>query len=207
MRDSEFMQITVKDEEREAQYAKSKLLILEKNLAKQTGLRFIFEALFGGDLSKIDPKWFSIDEEGNPAWKDPGLKRAEIDSIIQALKVRRPALVGHNMNTDLAFMYKTFIGNLPDTYQEFASKIHALCPIVIDTKYLATHNCGTMDTKSDLHGLLQQFNKQTHPFVVLAEQNSSYSNNYKSHEAGYDSWFPSFLFLFQINLFTRLDDR
>lgn len=187
------MQITVKDDEREALWIKQKLLRFENMIAKQIGLRFIFEALSGGDLSKLDPQWFTIDSEGKPAWTDLEAKKREIRDITTALKARRPALVGHNLHTDLAFLYKTFVGKLPDTCKEFGSKIHALCPIVIDTKYLATHNCGSMDTKSDLQGLLAQFNKQPLPFVCLAEQHSSYGTKHKSHEAGYDSLFSTLI--------------
>lgn len=187
------MQITVRDDEREAQFAKQKLTHFENNIAKQTGLRFIFEALFGGDLSKLNPKWFTIDHEGKPAWTDLEAKKREIQDIINALKVRRPALVGHNVHMDLVFLYKTFIGKLPNTYQEFGSKMHTLCPIIVDTKYVATHNCGSMDTKSDLQGLLDQFHNQPLPAVSLVENYSSYGGKHKSHEAGYDSLFSLLL--------------
>lgn len=188
IRDCDFVHITVRDDEREARFTKIKRQTFEDNITRQIGLRFLFEALFGGDLSKINSDWFCIDQDGKPAFTDLHAKEKELKGIIESLKLRRPALVGHNLLTDLAFMYKTFIGLLPDTCEEFSSKVHSLCPIIVDTKYLATHNCGSMDTKSDLQGLLDDCEKLPKPFICLAEKHTSYGSKYKSHEAGYDSW-------------------
>lgn len=194
MRDVDTMQITVRDDAREAKILEGRRQRFEHQIAEQIGLRYVFEALFGGDLSQMNPKWFCIDEEGRPQLKDIDFVRKEIADITESLKVRRPALVGHNLHGDLAFMYMTFIGLLPDTYQEFSSHIHSMCPIVIDTKYLATHNCGSMGTKSDLQGLLEECDKQPKPHVRLAQKHMLYGSKvHRSHEAGYDSLFSTLL--------------
>ena len=66
------------------------------------------------------------------------------------LKSARPVLVGHNIFTDLVNFYRCFIGNLPDRVEEFQDVIHALFPIVIDTKYMATCNSGSAKPSSSL---------------------------------------------------------
>ena len=49
----------------------------------------------------------------------------------------RCALIGHNIQYDMVYFYNQFIGPLPPTFNEFASRWHALIPHTFDTKVLA----------------------------------------------------------------------
>ena len=152
----------------------------------------------GGDLSSIDPKWFSVAESGQAAFIDLGSKSKEVEEIREALKDKIITLVGHNLFTDLIFIYKTFIGKLPDKVTDFNECIHALFPQVIDTKYLATQADGSSQTRSGLKDLCDELKTQKKPFIALAEGHIEYGKGGKEHEAGYDSKinlqrYPAFL--------------
>jgi poly(A)-specific ribonuclease len=170
--------------------------IFNERVAVQMGIRFIFEALSGGDLSGIDPLW-----SHKPASheEDTSAKRAELQAelkdLTRRLKQKQHVLVGHNLFTDLCFLYKTFIGRLPAGVGDFQSQVHTLFPIVIDTKYLATHGNNSMNPRSNLKELLIPFQKIHKPLIVLHEDHNSYGSAIgKSHEAGYDSWMTAELF-------------
>src|ERR1700712_4947918 len=90
-------------------------------------------------IKDIDPTWFCTTESGKSQFIDTNEKQKEINEIDAKLKRKRHVVVGHNLFTDLVFIYSAFIGKLPDTVEDFQARIHNLFPYVIDTKYLATH--------------------------------------------------------------------
>lgn len=107
------------------------------------------EALIGGDLSKLDPWCFASiidDPDGVNVTAVTDYSRR----LQEALKLKRPTLVGHNIFVDLVYLYRTFIGPLPDCVEEFQRKIHALFPLIVDTKYMETYNCGSSKASSSL---------------------------------------------------------
>jgi len=108
---------------------------------------------------------------------------------------------------DLAFIHKTFIGPLPSFVGHFQETIHKIFPMVIDTKYLATHNANAMNPRSNLKELLAPFKKFHVPLVVLHEDHTAYGGTYgKEHEAGYDSWMTAELFIkMSAKLFSTYD--
>ncbi|PQE32278.1 CAF1 family ribonuclease protein [Rutstroemia sp. NJR-2017a WRK4] len=189
--DGSFMQIEKTNKDRE-----TKVKIFNERVAVQMGIRFIFEALSGGNLSGIDPLW-----SHKPASheEDTSAKRAELAAelkdLTERLQEKQHVIVGHNLFTDLCFLYKTFIGRLPAGVSDFQSQIHTLFPIVIDTKYLATYGNNSMNPRSNLKELLVPFQKIHKPLIVLHEDHNSYGSTVgKSHEAGYDSWMTAELF-------------
>jgi len=113
-----------------------------------------------------------------------------IQSLLKALKSKPCILVGHNLFTDLIFIYKTFVGTLPDKVTEFNKRIHELFPKVFDTKYLATQAGSSMRTKSSLKDLCDDLKTRHNPFIALAEGHISYGIRSREHEAGYDSESP-----------------
>lgn len=122
----------------------------EERILRQTGFRWIAEALTGGDLSKLDPKTFShlvVDSKGMK--KEKAVEELA-ESIKQRLKVRRPALVGHNLFLDLINFCACFFGNLPERVEDFQDMVHEMFPLLIDTKYMATHECGSIIPSSSL---------------------------------------------------------
>ena len=171
-------------------------LFVQPLITRQIGFRYIFEALAGGDLSAIAPNWFCINAAGQSAFIDTSLKKLELSSLTKALTAKSRVLVGHNLFTDLIFLYHTFIGNLPPTVNEFQEKIHALFPMVIDTKYMATRD-KLIDSRqsSSLQDLHQDLKSQRIPDICLPEEFRSYQNRHQLHEAGYDSYLTAQIFL------------
>lgn len=107
-------------------------------------------------------------------------------------------IVGHNLFTDLVYLYTTFVGPLPNDVEDFQDRIRGLFPIVIDTKYLATEGQDSMSAtmRKSLCELLEPFKKIHTPLIVLHEEHNSYGAAIgKQHEAGYDSWMTAELFV------------
>ena len=106
-----FIQIIDYDEQREIQLKYRKLRYFEKDLGQQIGLRWIVEALVGGDLSGLDTNEFLVYVEG---------QQEEVVEQVNALKAslenKRTVLVGHNVFMDLMYFYKCFFGPLPADY-------------------------------------------------------------------------------------------
>lgn len=144
----------------------------------------------GGDLSGIEPRWFCAGETGQPILIDLDAKKKEIEDLQAILKSKSHVLVGHNLFTDLVYIYKTFIGTLPKDVTEFNRQIHEIFPQVIDTKYLATHEGGSMRTRSSLKDLCDEMKHLKKPTIFLAEDHTLYAGAGKEHEAGYDSMAP-----------------
>lgn len=138
----------------------------------------------------MDPKWFRIDENNKPAFTDMEALKRTIESLQKSLKKKSHVIVGHNMFTDLIFIYKTFVGTLPDQVTDFNKSIHELFPKVFDTKYLATQAGSSMRNKSSLKDLYDAIKNRHNPFIALAERHISYGVRSKEHEAGYDSKHP-----------------
>jgi DNA polymerase III epsilon subunit-like protein len=151
--------------------------------------------LVGGDLSDIDPDWFASKTSDNPKDQLPAIKK-ELAQIIATLMRKKHVIVGHNLLMDLGFIYKTFIGVLPAKVGHFQQMVHEHFPVVIDTKYLATHNTDAMNPRANLKDLLEPFKKVHVPLIVLHEEHTAYGAAYgKEHEAGFDSWMTAELFV------------
>jgi poly(A)-specific ribonuclease len=148
--------VTIKElnEAYERNVQKERRRKVRAQIARQTGFRWIVEAMTGGSLSKIDLQWFAKDPNSGAAiFFDVADYSARFNRAAAFLKTRRPVLVGHNLFTDLIYFYQCFIGTLPDTVEEFRARIHDLFPIIVDTKYMATHNCGNINPKSSLEDI------------------------------------------------------
>jgi poly(A)-specific ribonuclease len=128
-----------------------------------------------------------VNEKGEPAFTDVEEKKKEIHEIQKSLKKKAHVIVGHNLFTDLAFLYKVFVGVLPSDVHEFRRQIHRMFPNVIDTKYMFTHENGSMHSNVRLADIYENMKFQTVPFIVLGEKHTSYGDPGKEHEAGYDS--------------------
>jgi poly(A)-specific ribonuclease len=155
------------------------------------GLRWIFEALTGGDLSGIPTKWFTNEYSGKAELSQIAIDK-EFEQVRNKLKSKHDhVIVGHNLFTDLVYLYKTFVGPLPLDVEVFQNRIHKLFPVVFDTKYLATKGHDAMSTvmRQGLDQLLEPFKKIHTPLVVLHEEHTKYGASIgKNHEAGFDSW-------------------
>ncbi|KAK7538623.1 ribonuclease H-like domain-containing protein [Phyllosticta citribraziliensis] len=187
------IQIIRYDEEREKSILESRKKRLKMQISRQIGFRWIIEALCGGKLD-IDARDFLYDAEtGHAKAGDVEDVRTRFTTAAHALKTRRPVLVGHNLFTDIIYLYRTFIGELPDTLEEFREKTQNLFPVIVDTKYLATHNCGDINPKSSLEEIEYKLRSQELPILLTHPRHYKYHGSSTLHEAGYDSFLTAII--------------
>lgn len=179
-----FIQIVPFNKEREDLVQKDRTRYFEEKLAKQVGLRWVVEAMVGGDLSGIDPQSLEQTVEG----RSETLTR-EFDELRDRLKAKRTILVGHNVFLDLINFYNCFLGKLPDRVEDFQDVMHKLFPVIIDTKYLATHNVvNPAWSRSALEDLDNELSKLPVPVIETHPDHGKYTNDTPAHEAGFDSF-------------------
>lgn len=175
---STFIQIIHYNEERENGVKLERGKRMQEKVSKQTGFRWIVEGMVGGDLQNLEPKCFQSVMADSAAIEAqlPLLEYSE--ELKNRLKKNRPALVGHNVFTDLVNFYSCFFGKLPDRVEDFQAEIHELFPMVVDTKYMATHNCGSINPKSSLEEINDSLKGREKP--VIGSLNNS-EPKYRAH--------------------------
>lgn len=146
----DFIQIIDYDEDREKAVREQRMTRAQERAWKQIGFRWIVEALIGGDLSHLDPFCFGSIMNSSTAVELQVSLHEFSYKLQQRLKSHRPVLVGHNLFTDVVYLYRCFLGPLPDKLDQFQAIIHEMFPILMDTKYMATHDCGSIIPKSSL---------------------------------------------------------
>lgn len=162
---SGFVQITSSDPEKEKEVREQRLRQAKAYLVKDVGFRWIIEALVGGDLSDLHPLALA---PLMPLKPPAGCTLEELaNRLKKRLKENRVVLIGHNCLTDLVYIYKCFIGPLPATAEEFQSAINGLFPMIVDTKYLATHLCSSMNPASSLEEENQNVAKLSTPKIGM----------------------------------------
>ncbi|KAJ4314335.1 hypothetical protein N0V94_006495 [Neodidymelliopsis sp. IMI 364377] len=152
---------------------------VNEQIARQTGFRWVFEALVSGEIDG-DALYIARSAAGVDG-------RDRFDRAIERLRKRKPVLVGHNMFTDIVYLYRTFVGPLPDTLDEFLALLHELFPKIVDTKYLATHDEGDLNASPTLEEIAKSLQNQPLPNIATHEDHSKYNEKEAFHEAGYDS--------------------
>jgi poly(A)-specific ribonuclease len=191
----DFIQIIDYDEERERSVREQRVTRVRERTWKQTGFRWVAEALAGGDLTNLDSGYF-IGIMASSAAVEPKYPLNEFsDKLKQRLKEHRPVLVGHNLFSDLIYFYRCFFGPLPSKVEEFQSMAHELFPVLMDTKYMATHNCGSINPTSSLSELNENLAKKAIPKISIHPQHSKYITQKIEHEAGYDSLLTAQVFI------------
>ncbi|TLD30578.1 hypothetical protein PspLS_02155 [Pyricularia sp. CBS 133598] len=150
-------------------------------IREQTGFRFVFEALIGGDFTdEIDLGLLLTPQEYQTKGAATDV-RAKLRAIEAKLKERTRVIVGHNSLFDLCFIYHSFIGNLPTSLQQFKIDIRAMFPRYVDTKYMATQDAKNAVVDQTLEELYFTVQSQKlplfHPKAPLCRN---------SHQAGYD---------------------
>ena len=156
------------------------------------GLRWIFEALTGGDFKGFRTNLLANEYSDNPELSQIAIEN-KFREVKLKLKNKEHVLVGHNLFTDLAYVYKTFVGPLPLKVEDFQHRIHGLFPIVFDTKYIVTLGQSSMSTvmRKNLEELLEPFKRIHTTRFMLDEEHISYDTSRgKKHEAGFDSTTP-----------------
>ncbi|KAE8371372.1 ribonuclease H-like domain-containing protein [Aspergillus bertholletiae] len=199
-----FIQIIDYDEDRERALREQRMTRAQERVRKQIGFRWIMEALSGGDLSHLDPFCFVSIMNSTRAVEPQTSLHGFFDKLQKCLKTRRPVLVGHNLFTDVVYLYRCFFGSLPDKLEEFQAVVHELFPILMDTKYMATHDCGSIIPKSSLSEINDNLLHIKTPKICIHDHHSKYNSQKIDHEAGYDSLLTAQIF---IKLSAQLRDR
>lgn len=192
-----FMQLLVKDEDREQRIREQRMKRTQQLVRQHIGFRWIVEALAGGDLTDLDPSIFEYIIPSLPPRKNPESALKEFfDKLKWRLKSRtRPILVGHNLFTDMVYFWKCFLGPLPDRVEDFQSQIHEVFPILMDTKYMATHDCGSINPVSSLGEINDSLAEMQTPQRRVHPDHQKYSIQKLEHEAGYDSLLTAQVFI------------
>lgn len=165
----ECIQIIDYDANREADNTRRLKNRVKEQIVTQTGFRWIVEALAGGNIDPIDPIYFARDPRGMVIAADLNNIRDRYSRAAMRLKHQQAVLVGHNMFTDLVYLYRTFIGELPETLQEFRVAIHELFPRIVDTKYLATYNGGDLNASPTLQEIAEGLETQELPGIGMLQ--------------------------------------
>lgn len=147
-----FIQIMNFDEEREKAVKEQRMKYAKDRMWKQMGFRWIAEALAGGNLSDLDQSYFvAVMSQSISIPKGQRSSLAQFSQALkQRLKYRKPVIVGHNLFTDLVYFCRCFFGPLPDRVEDFQAMVHEMFPVLMDTKYMATHDCGSINPVSSL---------------------------------------------------------
>ncbi|GAM87239.1 hypothetical protein ANO11243_052610 [Dothideomycetidae sp. 11243] len=159
------IQVSALDEAREAAIVKSKMRDIQGRIYRQIGFRWVIEALAGQSLRHIDLATFTTDPQTGDTMPISFDVKSRFQRCQALLEGRPRPIIGHNMFLDLVYLYKTFIGLLPDKVADFAAKLHELFPVIVDTKYLATHKCGDINPMSSLQQLAEKMDRQKTPLI------------------------------------------
>ena len=185
-----YIQIIRFDKQREDKIIAARKRELEERIVKQTGFRWIVEALRGGKVPDLDLRQCAADPVTGEqsGFVDIDGYRARFARARGKLRRDPRTLVGHNCFLDLIYLYHTFLGPLPDTVAEFQRKLHRAWPRIVDTKYMSTHNCGDINPVSSLEQIAQQLSHLQRPVLEIDAKHRKYAGQDALHEAGYDSF-------------------
>ncbi|OQO11007.1 hypothetical protein B0A48_05262 [Cryoendolithus antarcticus] len=183
------VQVMHLDEAREARILADRKAELKERIGRQKGFSWIIESLLGVDISNFNLRLCATDREtGEAVYADMDEYNAHFHRAEFKLRSRPRVMVGHNCFLDLVYIYRTFIGPLPDSVDEFSKLMHKHWPLIVDTKYMATHNCGDINPASSLEEIATQLEQSEIHIDELDPLHSKYRDVQVLHEAGFDSW-------------------
>ncbi|XP_061482347.1 poly(A)-specific ribonuclease PNLDC1 isoform X2 [Rhineura floridana] len=117
-------------------------------------------------------------------------------NLFQILVKAKKPLVGHNMLMDLLHLHEKFYNPLPEKYEEFKKNIHALFPVIMDTKNIAKAiwkefqfpRAGNLLEVYEV--LCSDMNPTSQPCPEIFHANDSlrYATKKSPHEAAYDAF-------------------
>ena len=167
------IQILEYDQEREDDIKEKRKRENKERIGRLTGFRWVLEAMAGSSLHDIDIRSFARDPQtGEQIFVDLHDLRARFQRAQDFVKNQPRVLFGHNLFLDIIYLYRTFFGDLPDTVEEFQALIHGLFPMIVDTKYMATHNCGDINPMSSLQQIDEQLLKQETPVLGKSQRST-----------------------------------
>jgi poly(A)-specific ribonuclease len=109
---NECIRIVAFDPVREADNTRRIKSRVQEQITRQTGFRWVFEALARGDVGSVNPLHIARNAGGVLTGASHDI-RDRYDRAVERLRSRQPVLVGHNMLTDIVYLYRTFVGELP----------------------------------------------------------------------------------------------
>ncbi|KAH9635299.1 hypothetical protein HF086_017865 [Spodoptera exigua] len=124
--------------------------------------------------------------------------------IITLLAESQKPIVGHNLFIDTLLLHNQFIGPLPNKYKDFKKNIHAMFPIIYDTKYLSHemakklpyNECWKSNALQDLYEFFAERKfKKLQMWVNTIQLSRPFAANQTYHEAGWDSYCTGFCFV------------
>ncbi|OQO13579.1 hypothetical protein B0A48_01808 [Cryoendolithus antarcticus] len=176
-------------QEREARILADRKAELKERIGRQKGFSWIVESLLGINISDFNLRLCATDKvTGEAVYADMDEYNAHFHRAEFKLRSRPRVMVGHNCFLDLVYIYRTFIGPLPDSVDEFSKLMHKHWPLIVDTKYMATHNCGDINPASSLGEIATQLEHSEIHIDELDPLHSKYQDVQVFHEAGFDSW-------------------
>lgn len=146
-------------------------------------MRFLFQALRGAEFVD-EPLAKLVSSSSDPEVTTACLDR--LKTIEAKLKANRPVFVGHNLLTDLAFLHKTFVGELPEKVESFCELVRRDFPRILDTKFMNAIVDNPMEPDSSLASLFNCIEFTTLPQIRTRTTWDS-AKSLKAHDAGYDS--------------------
>ncbi|XP_050419962.1 poly(A)-specific ribonuclease PARN-like [Adelges cooleyi] len=133
-------------------------------------------------------------------------KAVGFSAVLKKIKNSNKPIIGHNMTLDVCHMVHQFCFPLPDDFTEFQEVVKVISPCYLDTKYIS----GTEPLREYFSStVLNDLNKvlSEHNYTVLEPEtpSTSYSEDVdKSHEAGYDAYLTSSVFVNLCNLLGKV---
>lgn len=119
--------------------------------------------------------------------------------VEEMIRLKKP-LVGHFASLDLGFLYQTFIGELPPTFEQFCLSLRQMFPHILDTKVISKkiqHHIKGL--RVDLSSLFEACHdsKLLKPYTNV--DLSTYEGAECEHEAGYDAYITGSCFVAMLN--------
>ena len=140
------IRIKLFDAVREADNSQRIKAKVKDQIVRQTGFRWVFEALaHNGRVDPADPLRVLQTHTGMYMVTDADDIKRRYDRATERLKKRKPVLVGHNMFTDIVYLYRTFVGELPVSPSSPIIQMTCLYPRALFLKTFNIASCVMLD--------------------------------------------------------------
>ncbi|VVC36113.1 Hypothetical protein CINCED_3A018229 [Cinara cedri] len=137
-------------------------------------------------------------------------KAVGFSAILKKIRNSNKPVVGHNMTLDVCHMIHQFCLPLPSVYDEFQDTVKLISPRFLDTKYMSGIEplCGFFRS-TVLNDLNKSLAEQCQDFTILEPEIPEVgyiSDTSKLHDAGYDSYLTSSVFVNLCNFYGKIKD-